>query len=572
MKQAAGQAGGISASGAVAEPSGASVSGTAADADSAESAAAEEPAVASVAADSAQGTSSDVNLYRLYNPNSGEHFYTSSLAVAGSVATAGWRWEGVGWVEPAASSAPVWRLYNPNAGDHHYTLSAYERDWLVSLGWRAEGTGWYSAGSSDGAPVWRLYNPNAVAGAHHYTLSASERDWLVSLGWRSEGVGFYASSSATLPVEPFWLVTAAWGSLERYWVQSDGSVAVSRLVSASEGAGWDAYARPSGAVVRGKWDDGAGHVYVADNDGRLASTADGGSGWIVTGVYDGGVLQRYWYDAGSHAMLSGFFSADGSRHFGVAGQGYVLRGRLQWGDHVLLADNDGRLASGEGWLVTGAYDDGTLQRYWLEHVVTDFSGARTGLFSADGSRYYGVPGLGYVLRNDYVQLGSTWYRADNDGVLTETLPPLQQLMLARAQGFSSRTNWLVLVNRADCKVAVLSGAIGNWSLQYFWDCTPGKPSTPMITGTFRTGIKKLHLNSTAPARYCTQISGAYYFHTQHLELEQRAWASALAWLRAPGGRECPLALRQSARKHDGEHLLAAAPAFWTCRCNTSEYE
>ena len=128
---------------------------------------------------------------RLYNPNSGEHFYTQSTKEMIGLVKAGWRYEGTGWHAPSSSSTPVYRLYNPNAGDHHYTTSAEERDQLVEEGWNDEGIGWYSD-DAESTPVYRLYNPNAKAGAHHYTTSAKERDGLVKKGWQDEGVGWYA--------------------------------------------------------------------------------------------------------------------------------------------------------------------------------------------------------------------------------------------------------------------------------------------------------------------------------------------------------------------------------------------
>ena len=84
----------------------------------------------------------------------------------------------------------MYRLYNPNAGDHHYTTSVAERDWLVGLGWKYEGIGWYSAGA-DATPVYRAYNPNAKSGSHHFTTSGGEISAIVRVGWRSEGVGWY---------------------------------------------------------------------------------------------------------------------------------------------------------------------------------------------------------------------------------------------------------------------------------------------------------------------------------------------------------------------------------------------
>lgn len=126
-------------------------------------------------------------MYRLYNPNSGEHFYTASTAERDKVRKAGWRYEGIGWQAPK-SGTPVYRLYNPNAGDHHYTPHVSEKNNLVKVGWRYEGISWYSGGSK---PLYRLYNPNAKAGAHHYTLLQSERNNLIKQGWRNEGIGWY---------------------------------------------------------------------------------------------------------------------------------------------------------------------------------------------------------------------------------------------------------------------------------------------------------------------------------------------------------------------------------------------
>ena len=132
------------------------------------------------------------NMYRLYNPNSGEHFYTAAKPEHDNLVGLGWHDEGIGWVAPTTSDTPVYRLYNPNAGDHHYTMSVAEKDMLVHVGWRDEGIGWYSAENSGRAPLYRQYNPNAKAGAHNYTLSKGENDYLVHLGWHGEGIAWYA--------------------------------------------------------------------------------------------------------------------------------------------------------------------------------------------------------------------------------------------------------------------------------------------------------------------------------------------------------------------------------------------
>ncbi len=131
------------------------------------------------------------SMYRLYNPNSGEHFYTANANERNLLIQVGWRYEGLGWMSPAVSDAQVYRLYNPNAGDHHYTTSAGERDLLIAAGWRYEGVGWFSDVNQTVA-IHRQYNPNALSGAHNFTSSKGESDLLVAAGWRYEGVSWYA--------------------------------------------------------------------------------------------------------------------------------------------------------------------------------------------------------------------------------------------------------------------------------------------------------------------------------------------------------------------------------------------
>ena len=135
-------------------------------------------------------TAETITMHRLYNPNSGEHFYTANLNEKEYLVKCGWKDEGVAWIAPKTSNAPVYRLYNANAGDHHYTLNAREREVLIGLGWKDEGTGWYSA-SESGVPLYRQYNPNAQAGSHNYTTSKKENDYLKSVGWHEEGIGWY---------------------------------------------------------------------------------------------------------------------------------------------------------------------------------------------------------------------------------------------------------------------------------------------------------------------------------------------------------------------------------------------
>ncbi|MCH4180956.1 MAG: hypothetical protein LKF78_06700, partial [Atopobiaceae bacterium] len=76
-----------------------------------------------------------------------------------------------------------------------------------------------------------------------------------------------------------------------------------------------------------------------------------------------------------------------------------------------LADNDGRLATSEGWLVSSAYGQG-LQRYY---VTAAKHGCVTGYSTAGWAHY--TTSEGYALRNAYIHTDGVLYRADNDAYL-----------------------------------------------------------------------------------------------------------------------------------------------------------
>lgn len=132
----------------------------------------------------------DVKMFRLYNPNSGEHFYTSSASEKQNLIDEGWNDEGIGWYAPLHSDTPVYRLYNPNGEEHHYTANEEEKENLVEAGWKDEGIGWYSDDDQTVA-VYREFNPNQEANNHNYGISNEEHRLLVEQGWMDEGICWY---------------------------------------------------------------------------------------------------------------------------------------------------------------------------------------------------------------------------------------------------------------------------------------------------------------------------------------------------------------------------------------------
>ncbi len=142
-------------------------------------------------------------IYRMYNPNTGEHLYTNSVEERKTLYLAKWDAEGIGWVAPKSSSTPIYRLCN--GLEHHYTKDVVEANYLSHNGWTNEGVAFYSS-DDQVVPMYRLCNPNSAGpDMHHYTKDTNERDTLALWhGWIYEGTAWYIMNvdTSTIPLPP----------------------------------------------------------------------------------------------------------------------------------------------------------------------------------------------------------------------------------------------------------------------------------------------------------------------------------------------------------------------------------
>ncbi len=324
---------------------------------------------------------------------------------------------------------------------------------------------------------------------------ATSSGYVVRGSYTDAATGYvYLANNDGVLENPGWLVTSAYsddGQLQRYWIDAESHACEPGYSS----DGWDHYTTDAGYVARGSYtDQDTGYVYLANNDGLLESP-----GWVVTSAYSGdGQLQRYYVDAESHACEPGY-SGDGWAHY-TTSRGYVLRGSWDTGyGRIYIADNDGRLLNNGvgGWVVTGAFSNGELQRYFVDptdhavrsgefEVTEDESSVLNGLF-------WGQANVGYVTRNTCIEIGTRWYQADNEGLLTYLVTgkvgyqnPSQYYQLSAYDVVSSSPNAGIfsyvspsLIRpdsvRSACVEAFISRAYDYLGTTYIWDyaCAPG---------------------------------------------------------------------------------------------------
>lgn len=147
---------------------------------------------------------------RMYNKWTGEHLFTTNALEVADLEARGWQNEGTYWKAPAAPTdkehkdnakyMPVYRLYNPNSSDHLYTTDLVEYTNLMAAGWNGEDVKFMSAAfpkadnkalvdfAEDGAEgIYRQFNPNVTVGTHNYG-GLAENNQVLAAGWKADGV------------------------------------------------------------------------------------------------------------------------------------------------------------------------------------------------------------------------------------------------------------------------------------------------------------------------------------------------------------------------------------------------
>ena len=127
-------------------------------------------------------------LYRYWNPQIGDHFYTTNWRELGRGRN-GWRYEGVQchiFPRRIVNTVPLYRYWNPQIGDHFYTTNWRELG-RGRYGWRYEGIqGYvYARRPAGSMPLYRYWNPKI--GDHFYTTNWRELG-RGRYGYRYEGV------------------------------------------------------------------------------------------------------------------------------------------------------------------------------------------------------------------------------------------------------------------------------------------------------------------------------------------------------------------------------------------------
>ena len=459
----------------------------------------------------------------------------------------------------AEAAAPV------NTVQPHWVRSG--SDWYYVTGTGANATGFLNVQGvqyyfySDGkmATGW-VYD----AGSWYYFNGSGA----MRRGWLHEGGKWYLLDVADGKMaKGFRDVDGA-----RYYFYNNGAMATGWVYDAGS---WY-YFNGSGAMRRG-WLHEGGKWYLLDvADGKMAKgfrDVDGAryyfynNGAMATGwVKDAG---SWYYFKGSGAMVKGWVYDAGSWYFCDTTTGKMRTGWLLDRGTWYFLYRDGSMATGwdliggkwyyfnsSGAMATGwVYSKGDW--YYLSKNTEKLGSMVTHWQKIDNIRYYFDPSSGAMAsaprycvdvngerKNDYYffygngslgtgrgwkKTGGYWYYTNDEGILYRNTTVdgyyldgngrWGDAMDVKAQGYSSKTNYLILVDKSTYTVRVYKGKQGAWSMLKNWDCTHGGSNTPNGVWVIDDHVTKRDATwgwadfDYSSAAFACHISAGNYFHT-----------------------------------------------------------
>ena len=601
-------------------------------------------------------------VHRLYNPNTGQHLFTTSTNEADTLSRSGWRYEGIAWVrpqeataaepaepdpmeptEPSGSTEPVdpavpapadgsgpeaagadrqpadrngqdalgrpassdepatgdgaeqlagasdeaaprdmvYRLYNPGSGDHLYTTDANEHAVLATAGWEQEGEA-FESDPAKGMPVYRLYNPNLLVGSHHFTTDANEYRTLCSGDWKDEGIAWYG---ATLNADATWSATAGnrfHDDAGAYSVEAHATVPVEPepapegdpepependpAPESSEGNPAEPVPGPSAALAETAA-SAASMPAAGDAEQRLEDVVIGTAAFSISrpsasarvanvnnaqGTFDvivsdltspSGVAHVFvptwstqngqrdivWYEAARQPDGSYKISANVNRH--IFSQAFTSHVYVKAGNGLMVNTNQLnaelslanylKMGGGPYTYSISIFNPGNVSR--VQMPTWSDAGGQDDIVWFDARNQ----GNGWWTASiDVTRLqhsGTVHTHVYADGGLRNavdfTIQPWEILewkyrnMNERARGLSSPTQYLLCVDTSNCFVGVYQGSQGNWDNTYWWLCAPGTWATPTVKGVFSVGNKGYSFGHGYTCYWFTQFYEDYLFHS-----------------------------------------------------------
>ena len=429
-------------------------------------------------------------------------------------------------VEIPSNSTPGWLL---KEGDWYY----YDLNGTRASGWRYIGNVWYYFNGDN------ISKPGVMSKSTHQLINGNmfvfDASGAMQTGWILEPEGWYYADGSGALANGWRYVNGAWYYLDGsntehpylmlnntkktiagcdYYFANGGAMRTGWIL---EPEGWY-YADGSGALANGwRYVNGAWYYLDGNNEeypGLMVSGQDkviagekysfNPNGDMRAGWYMSNSGEWYYYDNYSGQICSGWKYVNNNWYYldPQDNNKMIPGGWKKFDNGYYLFNSDGSMVTNWSYVNGNWYyfsSDGLMRTGW------QWIGNKWYYFYYENDSHGGV--YGAMARATSID---GWQLQTDGSMLTDK----QAEMFQMAQAYNSNTNYLILVDRAACKVAVYAGRFGAWNNIMYWDCAPGKSSTPTVSGTFTVQGKGYYFDSgSARCYWYTQFYGNYLFHS-----------------------------------------------------------
>ena len=429
-------------------------------------------------------------------------------------------------VEIPSNSTPGWLL---KEGDWYY----YDLNGTRASGWRYIGNVWYYFNGDN------ISKPGVMSKSTHQLINGNmfvfDASGAMQTGWILEPEGWYYADGSGALANGWRYVNGAWYYLDGsntehpylmlnntkktiagcdYYFANGGAMRTGWIL---EPEGWY-YADGSGALANGwRYVNGAWYYLDGNNEeypGLMVSGQDkviagekysfNPNGDLRAGWYMSNSGEWYYYDNYSGQICSGWKYVNNNWYYldPQDNNKMIPGGWKKFDNGYYLFNSDGSMVTNWSYVNGNWYyfsSDGLMRTGW------QWIGNKWYYFYYENDSHGGV--YGAMARATSID---GWQLQTDGSMLTDK----QAEMFQMAQAYNSNTNYLILVDRAACKVAVYAGRFGAWNNIMYWDCAPGKSSTPTVSGTFTVQGKGYYFDSgSARCYWYTQFYGNYLFHS-----------------------------------------------------------
>ena len=417
------------------------------------------------------------------------------------------------WLDPANDGAMSKGIVCVGSSKYYLSESG-----AMAVGWAFDGVNWYYADSSGSlAHGWRFVNGawywldgtydhkmvtgfTSIGGSRYHFSDTGA----LSFGWYVSDGGWYYSE----PTSASGIVKTGWLTVNSTSYYLDPIAGGKMSIGHFSVDGKKYYAKPSGALACREWVD------VQDSAEAESYKVFAGSDRVLSGALRAGKLFTSNGD-GELVQARGFVTLGGCTFYADPADGSLCTGwKYIDGSWYFFDELDSYARS--GWL----YKDGS----WFYLDPSTFV-MRTGWVAVGGSWYY-LNSSG-CMQTGWLHLGGTWYWLDSSGAMAtgwrivdgswqyfmSNGAWVSDYMDAKAQSYSSNTNWLILVDTSRCLTSIYTGSRGNWSLNRRYVCSTGKAGTPTVLGEYQVYGKGYSFGHGYTCYYYTQFYGDYLFHS-----------------------------------------------------------